>query len=378
MINALADQYIYNIQSFLPNEVDLTLFDPANGLPQLDDADALLIRTVNPITRESLPQLPPRLSFVGTASAGSDHVDTNYLKANEITFSDAAGCNARSVAEYVATALILWSEHHQKNIQQLTVGIVGVGNVGTQVQNLLHNLKIQTVCYDPPRAKREQDFTSATLEEVLDCNILTFHTPLTRKTEYPTFHWLDEEKLSNYHFQLILNTARGGVVDEKTLRQAMAEEMVQDITIDTWENEPEFNLRTADKAFFKTPHIAGYSIQAKENASRLVADALIEHFDLSGPEEKKRQSHRILEKDISYFDSLSALLRELHPIKEYESELQKIIDKHPKKRATLFNRLRAQYPLRQEFAQTYLPASYFERFPVLKALRFTEIESESL
>lgn len=372
MIKVLADQYIYNIRSYLPDDINLTLFDPAIGFPkELNEADSLLIRTVNPITKETLPKFPPRLSFVGTASAGSDHIDINYLQKNDIAFADAAGCNARSVAEYVATALLLWSEDHRQNLQEHTVGIVGVGNAGTQVQKILQNLKIPTVCYDPPRADRESDFTSATLDQVLSSDILTFHTPLTKKGAYPTFHWLDEEKLSNRRFELVLNTARGGVVDEKALCQAMAEDLVQDIIIDTWENEPEFDPLTAEKAFIKTPHIAGYSVQAKEKASEFVANALLNHFDLTETKKENQQSHRILEKDISAFNSLSSLLAELHPIKKYELELQKIIENHFVERGKLFNELRANYPLRQEFAQTYLPISYFERFTVLKALGFS-------
>lgn len=375
MINVLADQYIYNIQSFLRDEVDLTLFDPAKGLPQnLDEADALLIRTVNPITKKTLPKLPARLSFVGTASAGSDHVDISYLQKNDIAFADAAGCNARSVAEYVATALIFWSEHHQKKLQKRDVGIVGAGNVGTQVQKMLQRLEIPAVCYDPPRAKREQDFSSATLEQILDCSILTFHTPLTQHGEYPTFHWLDEEKLSNHQFELVLNTARGGVVDEKALIRAMSEGKLQDFIIDTWENEPVFDLHTAEKAFIKTPHIAGYSVQAKEKASKFVADVLLQHFEIDFPETGKQFNPRNLQKDIVKFHSLSSLLTELHPIKKYESELHKIAANHPKERGKLFNKLRAEYPLRQEFAQTFLPTSYFERFPILEKLGFSEIK----
>lgn len=375
MINVLADQYLYKIQSYLPDNITLTLFDPAKGFPkEIEEAHGLLIRTVLPVNEETIPKIPPQLKFVATASAGSDHIDIDYLQKNAVTFSDAAGCNARSVSEYVATALLLWSVKRDTDLQKLSVGIVGVGNVGTQVENILDKLNVSTVLYDPPREDREPDFNSASLNELLSCDILTFHTPLTQKGEHPTFHWLDEEKLSSHHFKLVMNSARGGVINEKALLEAMNTGQVEDIIIDTWENEPEFNLQTAEKAFIKTPHIAGYSVQAKENASRLAAHALLDHFDTPKPEKGDSANPRILEKEVSHFDTISSLLTELHPIKKYESELKQIIGEQADNRGRFFNELRANYPLRQEFAQTYLPKTYFEQFPILKPLGFSKVK----
>jgi erythronate-4-phosphate dehydrogenase len=377
MINVLADQYLYKIKSYLPKSINLTLFDPVKGFPKnLNEAHGLLIRTVIPFNKQTVPNIPSQLEFVGTASAGTDHVDNIYLQKHGITFANAAGCNARSVAEYVATALLLWSEYQKINLQKLSVGIVGVGNVGTQIKKILSKLDISTVLYDPPRSRREPHFTTASLDTLLNCDILSFHTPLTRTGDHATHHWLDEEKLSTRRFQLIINSARGGVIDESALLKATANGTVQDIIIDTWEDEPQLNLDTAEQAFIKTPHIAGYSVQAKENASRIAANALLDYFDIPKPEQEDQQNHRIMEEDISRFDSLYELLTELHPIKKYESELQKIITEHPGKRGQLFNELRANYPLRQEFSQTFLPVSYFDRFPILKYLGFSEIPTE--
>lgn len=371
MINVLADQYLYNIRSYLPENINLILFDPANGLPsELAHADALLVRTVINIDEQTIPEIPDSLKFVGTASAGTDHVDVNYLQKNDIRFADAAGCNARSVAEYVAAALLIWSIKRKKNIQDLVMGIIGVGHVGTQVVKLMQKLGITTILYDPPRALREDGFSSASTDNLLSADILSFHTPLNHKGDYPTYHWLDEKKLSGREFELIINSSRGGVIDEVALLKSMKTGSVGDIIIDTWENEPKFSLTTAEKAFIKTPHIAGYSDQAKNNASKFVADALINYFNLPQPQNPPQSNPRILEKEISTFTSLADVLQELHPIKEYESELQKIIQFHEDERGSHFNRLRAEFPLRQEFAQTYLPASYFERFPVLKLLGF--------
>lgn len=374
MINVIADKYLYNIPSYLPESINLQLFDPADGFPpNISTAQALLIRTVIPVNEDTLPNIPSGLSFIGTGSAGTDHVDIQYLADHNIHFADAAGCNARSVAEYVATAMLIWAEAHQKKLQKLTVGIVGVGNVGTQVQKILQNLNIPTVCYDPPKEQREQNFNAATLDDVLECNILTFHTPITQTGNYPTYHWLDAQKLSTFNFQLIINTARGGVIDEKALHQAIAEGKVKDFIIDVWENEPQISLTTAQKAFIKTPHIAGYSIQAKENASKFIADKLINFFDLKAPDREQKEEKITVNTALSEIDSFSSLLTDLHPIKEYEKRLTAIIRKNPEKRGELFNKLRAKFPLRQQFPNIYLPAAYFDRFPALKGLGFSPI-----
>src|SRR5699024_12655136 len=137
MINVLADRYLYNISAYLPPKVNILLYDPAEGLPDLSNADGLLIRTVNPINAETISDIPDSLSFIGTGSSGTDHVDQPFLRANNIAFADAAGCNALSVAEYVAVGLLLWAEQTGSELQQLKVGIVGKGYVGTEINKLL-------------------------------------------------------------------------------------------------------------------------------------------------------------------------------------------------------------------------------------------------
>lgn len=374
MITVAADKYLYNIHSYLPENINLQLYNPENGLPEdLRKFDALLIRTVTDINRESLPYIPDNLQFIGTASAGSNHVDIKYLNKNEIAFFNAAGCNARSVAEYIATVLILWSEQRAENLAECKVGIVGAGHVGSELIYLLNKLDISFIAYDPPREERDNGFESAGLENLLSCDILTFHTPLTSSGTYPTYHWMNHQKFKNQRFSLLINTSRGGVIDEKALLKAHKNNNVQDFIIDVWENEPEICEDVARTAFIKTPHIAGYSVQAKENASMIVAEKLIQHFNLKYPENNIDSEPNIVEKPVSSYHSISGLLTTVHPVREYESELQKILKSKNAERGKYFNRLRAEFPLRQEFGNTYLPPSYFERFPYLKKLGFVSI-----
>ena len=370
MITIAADQYLNDLASWLPETVNLSLYDPGDGLPDLKGVNGLLVRTVTAVNAETLPAIPDSLSFIGTGSSGTDHVDRQYLEANNITFADAAGCNARSVAEYVTTGLLLWSEETGESLQNLSIGIVGVGHVGRKVQRQLERLDIPTIGYDPPRAGREPGFCSATLDEVLDADILTFHTPLTSAGRHSTFHWLNADKLSTFNLQLVINTARGGVIDEQALLKAYEDGTVKNFILDVWEREPGLNPEIAERAFIKTPHIAGYSIQAKQNASKMIADALLKHFGLKGKKNPPSRKPKVFTAPVGRFSKISGLLTELHPIKEYENRLSNILETRFEERGSCFNRLRAEFPLRKEFGNIRLPESYFERFPSLKKLGF--------
>lgn len=374
MISVFADQYLYQIDHFLPDQVELHLYDPANGLPDgLPEAHALLIRTVNPINEKSLPNIPDKLSFIGTGSSGTNHVDQDYLHDNNIVFADAAGCNARSVAEYVATSLLIWSDNTGDPYHEFSVGIIGMGNVGQQVNNLLQNLGITTFGYDPPRAEREAEFRSVELETVLGADILSFHTPLNHSGNHPTYHWLNSKKLKGQAFDLIINTARGGVVDEGALIEAHKKGTVRHFILDVWENEPQLKLNTARQSYIKTPHIAGYSVQAKRNASRFIADALIRHFDLPSAKNVETPSSQTITDTVESFSDIGELITQLHPIRRYEEKLHRILQNNLDSRGELFNKLRAEFPLRQEFNNIRLPEAYFNRYPVLQKLGFQSL-----
>ncbi|MEX0845315.1 MAG: hypothetical protein WD022_08530, partial [Balneolaceae bacterium] len=155
MIHVLADQNLYKIEELIPPQTNLTLYDPSEGIPRLEAVDALLVRTVTHLNADTYPDPPKRLKFIGTGSSGTDHIDNEYFENQGITLTDANGCNARTVAEYVLTALLLWREtkHPENNIGR--VGVIGVGKAGSAVVSLLQDFGIDCVQYDPPREKRE-------------------------------------------------------------------------------------------------------------------------------------------------------------------------------------------------------------------------------
>lgn len=375
MITVFADKYLRNIEQFIPDEVNINLYDPEQDFPErIEQADALFIRTVTKINEKTLDRLPDTLQFIGSASAGTDHVNKKALQKRNITFAYSAGCNARAVAEYVATALLMWADRAGERLQDKTVGIVGAGHVGSTLEALLGRLNIATLAYDPPREERESGFASVSLKQLLAADILSFHTPLTYEGDHPTFHWLDHQKLADHSFDLVINTARGGIINEKALLEAHKKNIVANFIIDVWEKEPVFNDSVAREALIKTPHIAGYSVQAKNRASKLVVESLCKHFSISMPEDKLSQKKEsLVNRDIcpASPEKLTGVLCSIHPILEYQKEFVKLVGLAPEDKAAAFNKLRTEFPLRNEFEYIEGSDQLLQAYPILKKLGIT-------
>lgn len=371
MIKVLADKYLFELESMLPPAARLDRFDPGEGLPGgALEYDAFLTRTVIPVSGRTLDRFSGRLRFVGTGSSGTDHVDRGELDRRGIAFADAAGCNARSVAEYVAVGLLLWCGERGRDPSGLEVGIVGAGHAGSAAGELLEACGVGACrLHDPPRAGREADFHSCGREEVLGCDVVSLHLPLTESGPWATRRWLDGDALSECRADLIVNSARGGVVDEAALVDYCAGKPERDCILDVWENEPVFSDRSARRAFLATPHIAGYSRQAKREASRTIARALCGHFGLAFPggESPGERHHAEPGEPAS---TLAGLLGELHPARRYEKRLKELIGLPGGRKAEGFNRLRSNFPLRNEFRSISLPAPLLRAHPLLEALGF--------
>lgn len=276
-MKVLADQYLYKLDHYLPAEAELDRFNPAEGFPSnAVDYDALLIRTVTHINSVTLPN-PGFLKFIGTATAGVDHVDKEWLKELEIGFGHAAGCNAIAVGEYVLTVLMKWALDRKVDLRDKSVCVIGCGHTGGEVISLLNRFDIPNFGYDPPKQDREEGFESVSADKLLSCDILTFHVPFTKTGIYPTHHLFNKDWLA-HPFDLVINASRGGVVDENALLMGLEEGSLGDMVLDVWENEPLFRDDVAEKALIATPHIAGYSQESKERASRMVVEQMCQFF----------------------------------------------------------------------------------------------------
>jgi erythronate-4-phosphate dehydrogenase len=248
---------------------------PGRPIPQgeLTGADALMVRSVTKVNAGLLAGTP--VKFVGTATAGTDHVDSAWLSSAGIGFSAAPGCNAIAVVEYVFSALLMLAEREGFALQDRTVGIVGVGNVGGRLQKRLEALGIKTLLCDPPRADQGDDETFLPLETLVqEADILTFHTPLFKDGPYKTLHLADEALLRQLKpGTILINACRGPVVDNAALLACLNDGQALFTVLDVWEGEPELNLALLERVDIGTPHIAGYTLEGKARGTTQVFEA---------------------------------------------------------------------------------------------------------
>lgn len=237
---------------------------------EVRDADLLIVRTRTRCNRELLEG--SRVKLIATATIGFDHIDLEYCQSNNIKVVTAQGCNAAGVLQWVAAALAMLSQEDGWHPSERTLGIVGVGNVGSLVERYARSWGFRVLRCDPPRAEREGgDFLSVE-EVVAGSDIVTFHTPLDSQTH----HLIDKKLLSLLRLDAVLiNASRGEVASTEALLEAP-----QRLMLDVWEEEPNISAALLGKALVATPHIAGYSAQGKANASAAVVEAAARFFSL--------------------------------------------------------------------------------------------------
>lgn len=238
-------------------------------------ADALITRTRTRCDSRLLDD--SRCSFIATATIGTDHIDLPYCLSRGITVANAPGCNAPAVAQYVMAAIL--AAHHE-NIRGLTIGIVGVGHVGSIVERWARAMGMDVMRCDPPRAIAGDEGPWHTMDDIArQADVITFHTPLTRGGQHPTYHLASFEFLGSLRRKpMIINAARGPVISTQALLEAGVSGKVGPMVIDCWEGEPQIDLSLLEATFIATPHIAGYSREGKIRATAMAVDAFARHF----------------------------------------------------------------------------------------------------
>lgn len=243
------------------------------------DADAMIVRT-RTICNEQL-LAGSKVQFIATATIGYDHLDIGYLERRGIAWTNCPGCNASSVAQYIRSVLLLLSVDFGLKLSESTIGIVGCGNVGKLVRQVAIELGLRVLVCDPLIG----DANFVSLSEIeSQADVITFHVPLTHSCEHATWHMADEAflgRLSRRPF--IINSSRGGVVDDQALYSALDNGIIRQAVIDTWEHEPQIDLALLNKVYIGTPHIAGYSADGKANATNMSVRALCRHFSIEPP-----------------------------------------------------------------------------------------------
>ena len=267
-MKVIVDNKIPYIREALAELADEVVYLPGKAFTPdiVRDADALITRTRTLCNRDLLAG--SKVQFIGTATIGFDHIDTAYCKEAGITWSNCPGCNAGAVEQYIHSVLLLLQQEKGLKLKNACIGIVGVGHVGSRIKQLAERLGMKVLLNDPPReAQGESGFTDLqTLAQC--CDVITFHTPLVKQGDFPTFHLADESFFASLQRQpYIINTSRGEVIDENALRKALNKGLIKDAVIDVWEHEPNIALDLLNRIFIGTPHIAGYSYQGKQNGT---------------------------------------------------------------------------------------------------------------
>lgn len=279
----VADENIVAVADYFRAHGELVLL-PGREISAADvaDADVLLVRSITRVNSELLRN--SSVKFVATATSGTDHIDLKYLAQAEIGFAEAGGSNANAVVEYCLSGIAELICRDKFSMREKTVAIIGFGHVGSRLHRALHTLGVDCVVCDPFVEERYagENVVFCSLDEALQAPVISLHTPLTRTGPHPTFHLLDESRLARIQKgTLLINAARGEVVDNAALCQALAAGQELLTLWDVWENEPEINRALLRHVCLGTPHIAGYSVEAKLSASEMNYRSFLKYFELT-------------------------------------------------------------------------------------------------
>ena len=322
----------------------------------LEGADLLLVRSVTQVNHDLLKD--SQVKFVGTATIGTDHIDQLCLQDMGISFASAPGCNADAVTEYVLSVLLHLAEEQGFLLTEKTVGIVGVGNVGSRLQARLSALGVQVMLCDPPRAMRENPEGFVPLEQLLQqADIVTLHTPLTREGDHATHHLLNSARLSQLKTNAILiNAGRGAVIDNAALLAFSLDRDDVTLVLDVWEHEPRVDPLLASRVKIATPHIAGYTLEGKIRGTWMLYQAYCRSSDR---EEVYRFEDLLPKPSISAMTleapaSLLTPVRAIYDPYRDDRALRATLMSQCDSQKSAFDRLRKDYPVRREFSSLRL------------------------
>lgn len=319
----------------------------------LRDADALLVRSVSRVDEDLLHDTP--VAFVGSATAGVDHIDVDYLARKNIQFACAPGSNAQAVAEYVVSALILLAQQRVEPLHTKKLGIIGYGRIGKRVASLSRLLGMECLINDPflQELPEYRDIKFCTLEEAMQvADFVSLHTPLSKSGRFPTYHLINRENLATLKRDAVLiNTARGAVVSGQDLLKTLQSDRIGAV-LDVWENEPNISAELLKSAWLASPHVAGYSLEGKLNATAQLHQALCNSFALTSNWNARLELVELATHfSRSDFDTvLPGLLEHICPIREDDRRLRQLVELPELERAVVFDQLRRNYRLRREFA----------------------------
>jgi len=349
-----ADGDIPYIREALAGAGEVRLFAGRTVRPaEVREADAIIVRTITRVDAGLLEG--SKVRFVGTASAGMDHLDLDYLAAQGTQVASAAGSNANSVAEYVIAALLLTGKRRGWNLAEKSIAVVGVGHVGSLVARNAAALGMEVLLCDPPLREATGEGKYRDLEEVLGADILTLHVPLTTCGKYATWHMIDHKVLKRLSSrQFVINSARGEVVSGADLKEALRAGRIEGAILDVWENEPAIDRNLLSLVDAGTAHIAGFSLDGKVRGTGMILEALGRHWKI--PVNWDRSSifpppRRLFpEGGAEGQGAVRSIVLQAYDILKDDANLRAVQGLPEEEAAGLFDRLRNKYELRPEFS----------------------------
>jgi erythronate-4-phosphate dehydrogenase len=361
-MHIVADEHIPYVQEAFSTIGEVTTCSGRDiGSARVQEADALIVRTITSVDATLLKK--SRVQFVATATSGTEHIDIDFLRVSGIGFAHAQGANARSVAEYVLAALLEVIPADSKPFTDYRCGIVGYGHVGSTVHALLKQCGIHCVIYDPFLEGTRDDIAFATWEDICQQDIITFHTPLTLEGCHATYHLINDGFLSQISpSAIVINSARGGLMNTQALLNAKASTPHLKYIIDVWEQEPHISRELLACASIATPHIAGYSWDAKVEATRRVYQATCEHFGIQplwdGPADAPAYKSPLQQIESLSIDELRSYVQSTSALREDAAALRSITSVDNGSFGTQFDTLRNSYAPRREFSQGQITQFY--------------------
>jgi erythronate-4-phosphate dehydrogenase len=338
------------------------------------DIDLLFVRSVTRVNAELLER--SAVKFVATATSGSDHIDADYLDQRGIPWCDAIGSNANSVAEYVVAALLELATRYEFDLAGKSIGVIGVGHVGSLVVEKARALGVEVVQNDPPRQRAEPGFPGASLQEALACDVVSIHTPLTRDGPDPTFHLLNEDRVRSLQPGTILvQPSRGAVVDCTALKRCLAGGQKLMTVLDVWEGEPAIDAELLGMVDIGSPHIAGYSWTSKVLATKMIYDEACRFAGVAPswtpPVLPDGMSAPVIDlAGVAAADALRTAVCGAYDIMADDGRMRHLSALPVEKQGAYFDQLRKHYPVRLEFAQAEVRNAPDEMCAMLQGLGF--------
>lgn len=335
------------------------------------DADAIVTRTRTKCNADLLSG--STVKFIATATIGFDHIDTNYCAEAGIQWTNAPGCNSRSVEQYIASTLFVLAAKHNFQLKGKTIGVVGVGQVGSKVARFCEIIGMNVLRNDPPRAREEGPEKFVSLEEIQQkADIITLHVPLNMEGEDATFHLANTEFFKNLPQKpFVINSCRGEVIDSQAAKEALNQKLISGLVLDCWEDEPDIDLELLAGCDIATPHIAGYSKDGKANGTSMSIQAISRFFKLGvddwiAPNIELPEQTKI---ELNGFMCTEEQIIAKAVLATYDIRLD---DTALRANVQDFEKLRGDYPVRREFPVFTIQAENIqaETIEKLKAIGF--------